>query len=1208
MSKKRNKWKHKGKEKAHTTHTTDEEDEDTDVDIDSHVVKFEKCLMTSQVNLSDYTQCDGRSFTPQGESSKTESNTYLASTTQRPVIIIDSGTSSHIHANKEDFNSYNKSSTGSINGFGNGRRTIQGRGEAHLLAQLPSGGCSRLKLQNPCFVPNSSPTLVSVPRLDQADCYTLFGGGRCVTFEKRDDGKLLQDIISRKKIILTGTMGPDRLYHLDTPRRHEHSYSTTYVPKSKLEQLHCSLGHLNYQTIISMIRKGTVEGVKISKRELNTPPSMCTSCAIGKAERAKFPPSSGHAKDVLGLVHSDLWGPAPVQSVSGHRYIITFTDDKSRWVWVYFLKRKSEAFAAFKEWLVYVEKETGKQLRNFRSDGGGEFISNAWIQFMKDRGIRFERSSPDTPEQNGRAERQNRTIFDRVRTILIDANLPLFLWAAAVAYIVYTKNRHATRALTNTTPYEVRYGSKPDISKLYPFGCKAYVYDHSPKRKKLSPRAFEGIFIGYAETQKAYRVYLPKKRTTICSIHVKCDVNSNMSNSFQAEGEIQFVYDSLKSTFQKSSQDLSLNDILESAPSTSNPISKTNSSAPSAPELPPAPPEQPARCPRQPRPLPPPREPSTRIVKPTAKTIDNPEMKSLMKGTRPHQANTVPFPSGPEDTEVEPETSSDPGGVTEEENANPSEAANIASGEEPKTHKQAMESPDFAEWEEAEQYELEMINRLGTYKLVKLPKDRKAVGSKWVYKVKRDNLGNIAKFRARIVAQGFSQTPGVDYSETFAPVAKIESIRLLLAISATLDWEVHIIDVDSAFLNSDLPPDQEVFLAQPPGYVVEGKEDHVWLLLKGLYGLKQAGHLWYQKLKGILFEIGFHACKSDPCIFIRSSPKAISIISSHVDDLGLYSNSKSEIQLVKSQIAKHVSIKDLGEICTILGMEVIRNRKERTISLSHRRYIDELVKEYGQEHAKGVSSPMEMGTRLTKADCPKTAEEIAEMRNRPYQNAVGSCNHTAVFARPDIAKAVQTVAQFSSNPGKRHWNAVMRIIRYLKQTRDWVLTLGGKDQKAEFTGYCDADFANSPDHGRSISGYAMMLGGCFSWSSKKQSATALSTGEAEYYAATHAGREVLWLRQLMSEIGFAPTSGTTLCIDNTSSIRMIDTPDQITNRTKHINVSHHWIREEMQRQTIFPEYIPSDKNVSDIFTKGLHGPRHKELCRLLGMGPRTDAN
>ena len=231
------------------------------------------------------------------------------------------------------------------------------------------------------------------------------------------------------------------------------------------------------------------------------------------------------------------------------------------------------------------------------------------------------------------------------------------------------------------------------------------------------------------------------------------------------------------------------------------------------------------------------------------------------------------------------------------------------------------------------------------------------------------------------------------------------------------------------------------------------------------------------------------------------------------------------------------------------------------------------------------------------------------MRLKPYQAAVGALNHAAVMTRPDISKAVQTVAQFSSNPGKHHWDAVIRIIRYLRTTRNWVLTLGGKTAEVRLLGYCDADHANSSDHGRSISGYAMMLGnGCFSWSSKKQTATALSTGEAEYYATTHAGREILWLRQLLAEIGFSPSICTTLHVDNTSSIRMIETPDQVTNRTKHINIVYHWMHEEVLKQTITPVYVPSEQNISDIFTKGFHAPRHRELARMLGMFPRADAN
>jgi hypothetical protein len=231
----------------------------------------------------------------------------------------------------------------------------------------------------------------------------------------------------------------------------------------------------------------------------------------------------------------------------------------------------------------------------------------------------------------------------------------------------------------------------------------------------------------------------------------------------------------------------------------------------------------------------------------------------------------------------------------------------------------------------------------------------------------------------------------------------------------------------------------------------------------------------------------------------------------------------------------------------------------------------------GQTDAKDVCSPIEMGTCLTQAKCPSTPEEITLMRSKPYQAAVESLNHAAVMTRPDISKAVQTVAQFASNPRKYHWDAVIHIVRYLKTTRNWVLTLDRNSAPIELIGYCGADHANSPDHGRSISGYTMILGkGCFSWSSKKQTATALSTGEAEYYTVTHAGHEIIWLHQLLTEIGFAPHIGTTtLHIDNTSSIRMIETPDQVTNRIKHINIAYHWIHEEVQKQTIISEYVPS---------------------------------
>src|ERR1700677_4671933 len=453
----------KGKEKAHNTIDGGRGDSDSDNE-DSHHVKFEQCLMTSTVNLSDYSLCDGNSLSsPNNPKAQAYSARTAASS---PTIIIDSGTTSHIHSNRRDFTSLNSSSSGSINGFGEGSRSIEGRGEAQLLAQLPTGGCSNLKLQSTCFMPHATPTLLSVPRFDEVDMYTLFGDGRCVTFKKLDNGKLFHRVLTKEKVILTETKGANRLYHLDTPHQSkETSYHLTQSPMSKLEQLHYSLGHLNYQAIKAMVQKGLIMGIKLLTKELNITPPICPACALGKATCASFPPfKSEHANTVLGLIHSDLWGPAPVQTITGTRYVITFTDDKSRWAWVAFLKRKSDAFAAFKEWLIFAEKQTDLQLYIFHTDNGDKFLTKEWRQMLKDRGICHETTSPDTPEQNGDAERQNRTIFNHVRTVLIDAGLLLFLFAEAVNYIVHAKNHNSTSALTNTTPYEVQFNKKPDIS------------------------------------------------------------------------------------------------------------------------------------------------------------------------------------------------------------------------------------------------------------------------------------------------------------------------------------------------------------------------------------------------------------------------------------------------------------------------------------------------------------------------------------------------------------------------------------------------------------------------------------------------------------------------------------------------------------------------------------------------------------------------
>ncbi|PIL28798.1 hypothetical protein GSI_08842 [Ganoderma sinense ZZ0214-1] len=284
-----------------------------------------------------------------------------------------------------------------------------------------------------------------------------------------------------------------------------------------------------------------------------------------------------------------------------------------------------------------------------------------------------------------------------------------------------------------------------------------------------------------------------------------------------------------------------------------------------------------------------------------------------------------------------------------------------------------------------------------------------------------------------------------------------------------------------------------------------------------------------------------------------------------------------------------------GDISVLLGIKVTRDLNARTISFSHMHKIDAALEEFGFKDVKPVSSPMVLGERLSKKQCPTTPEDIAFMRTVKYPSAVGTLMHIAIHTCPDIAKAVQTVAQYMANPGKPHWQAVKRIF------------YGPTEPLA----YCDADFANDPDTARSTSGYCLLLGtGCVSWSAKKQTTVALSTPEAEYYASVHCGREIIWMRQLLMELGYLPRRdprATPLMVDNTGALRMLKNPDEVTARTKHININVHWIRDAVRVRLIAPEYVPSDDNVADIFTKALSPQSHQQLTALLGVGPPKGA-
>ena len=388
-------------------------------------------------------------------------------------------------------------------------------------------------------------------------------------------------------------------------------------------------------------------------------------------------------------------------------------------------------------------------------------------------------------------------------------------------------------------------------------------------------------------------------------------------------------------------------------------------------------------------------------------------------------------------------------------------------------------------------------------------------------------------------------------------------------------------------------------MQQPPDFTDPKQPLSVCRLKKTLYGLKQSGRRWYQRLCEILEDnLGFTRCEVDHSVFFKINTNNATIILVHVDDCTIAATNIALVDWVKSGVKRFVEITDLGEIHWLLGIEVKRDREGGKISLSQRSYIDASLRRYGFEDLKPVSMPMDPATHLSSIDSPQSTMDIAQMVKVPYQEAVGTLMYAMLGTRPDITYAVQVLSRFSKNPGKSHWEAVKRVFRYLKGTCGLELVYGGIGE--EIKGYTDAD-GNMAEDRRATSGYAFMInGGAVSWSAKRQEIVTLSTTESEYVGATHAAKEALWLRSLISQIFKSTLPTTTIFSDNQSAIALAK-DHQYHARTKHIDIRYHFIRWIIEEGKIRLIYCPTEDMIADVFTKALPSAKVKHFANELGL-------
>jgi len=519
--------------------------------------------------------------------------------------------------------------------------------------------------------------------------------------------------------------------------------------------------------------------------------------------------------------------------------------------------------------------------------------------------------------------------------------------------------------------------------------------------------------------------------------------------------------------------------------------------------------------------------------------------------------------------------------------------------DEPVSYLQAMESSEANLWHEAMDAEIQSMYKNGVWTLVDPPEGVKPVGCKWIYKKKRGPDGNVETFKARLVAKGYTQKEGIDYEDTFSPVAMLKSIRILLSIAAALDYEIWQMDVKTAFLNGNL--DERIYMAQPDGFIEKGLEEKVCELQKSIYGLKQASRSWNIRFDETVKTYGFVQSMDEPCVYKLIQEGKVVFLVLYVDDILLIGNDVGRLTEVKLWLAKQFDMKDLGEAAYVLGIQIFRDRKNKQLALSQASYIDKVMDRFAMQNSKKGYLPFRHGVSLSKEQSPKTPQEEEDMSRVPYASAVGSLMYAMLCTRPDICYAVGVVSRFQSNPGPEHWVAVKHILKYLRRTRNYMLVYSGTD--LNMTGYTDSDFQSDKDSRKSTSGSVFVLnGGSVVWRSIKQTCIADSTMEAEYVAACEAAKEAVWLKKFLVSLEVVPEADRPMVLycDNSGAVANSKEP-RSHKRSKHIERKYHLIREIVQRGDVEVTKISTHDNLADPFTKALSGKVFDTHLEGLGM-------
>ena len=1062
---------------------------------------------------------------------------------------LDSGATTHISVSMQGCLSCRKPSDGERYIYvGDGKPVeVEAIGTFRLL--LRTG--FYLDLIETFVVPSFRRNLISISALDKFGYSCSFGNGKFSLFQNSN-------------MVGTGSLlGCDNLYVLDTIASFNESLhvSVRGVKRKLTGENSASLWHKR----LGHISKGRIERL-VSTEILHpldfTDFETCVNCIKGKQTNIRRL-GANRTSDVLELIHTDICGPFPTTAWNGQPYFITFIDDFSRYGYLYLIHDKSQSLDVFKTFKSEVENQLNKRIKSVRSDRGGEYYGRydgsgeqrpgPFARFLEECGIVPQYTMPGSPSMNGVAERRNRTLKDMVRSMISHSTLPESLWGEALKAATYILNRVPTKA-TDKTPYELWTGKKPSLNHLHIWGCPAEARPYRPNEKKLDSRTISCYFIGYSERSRGYKFYDPTTKAIFETGNARFFEDVEFAGGERIK-DLVFEEEHVEIppiAIDNDQDQASIPDIVQEAtPDEDNVI------------------EPPAHV---------------QQLVPEEQTQQPQEPVPLRRSTRERRSAI------PDDYIVFLQEHEVDIGVMEDD---------------PINFRQAMESSNSQKWIDAMNEEIKSMKDNDVWDLIPLPEGAKPIGCKWIFKTKKDSKGNIERYKARLVAKGFTQKEGIDYKETFSPVSSKDSFRIIMALVAHFDLELHQMDVKTAFLNGDI--DETIYMVQPENFVSGDAKQMVCKLKKSIYGLKQASRQWYYKFHQVVISFGFEMNLADDCIYHKFSGSKFIFLVLYVDDILLATNDIGLLHETKRFLSKKFEMKDLGVASFVLGIQIHRDRSRGILGLSQKSYIEKVLKRFGMQDCKPGDTPVSKGDKFSLSQCPKNDFEAKEMQKIPYASAVGSLMYAQVCTRPDVAYIVGMLGRYLSNPGLDHWKAAKRVMQYLQRTKDYMLTYRKSDQ-LEIIGYSDSDFAGCQDSRRSTSGYIYLLaGGAISWKSAKQTLIASSTMAAEFIACYEASNHGIWLRNFVTGLRIVDSIERPLKLycDNNSAV-LYSNNNRSSTKSKHIDIKFLVVKERVQSGQLSIQHIGTNSMVADPLTKGLPPKVFHEHTAHMGVAHFQD--